>query len=524
MSYYLSYHLNRAARRTVPEKKCRFVSARTNRHWLFSSNTFRLGRGARVVCSRENLASRHYHASRVLLAEWDGVEKEFLAMPSLSPTMTQGTIVSWIKNEGDNFKLGDPLAEIETDKSTVSLDATDDGYLAKILVPAHQPNIPIDAPIAVTVKRKEDVSKFANYRLESESPPQKGQKTSVEKKTDEPKKEESDVATSESPSLEGARLFASPRARALAREMQVDLCQVKGTGPNSRVLARDVLKKHEDMQEGATAPSETGPDLRKAQKEPSREAEYPTPSESYVDLSLNTIRRITAERLTMSKTTIPHYYLSVEICLDALLETKRQLQNFLTRETKKPSEPNDGSPSPDGHLKLSINDFIIKAAALTMAKHPVVNSEWRNDYIRQYKDIHINVAINTEYGLLTPVIRHANTKGLEDIASTMAQLISSARKNRLTPAQLSIGTFTISNLGMFGIQQFSAVINPPQAAILAIGSAYDRVVAAENGQFVSKKFIQATLSADHRIVDGAIGAEWLRTFRNLIENPIKFML
>eukprot|EP01125_Pyxidicula_operculata_P013352 TRINITY_DN4425_c0_g1_i1.p1 TRINITY_DN4425_c0_g1~~TRINITY_DN4425_c0_g1_i1.p1 ORF type:complete len:599 (+),score=148.42 TRINITY_DN4425_c0_g1_i1:85-1881(+) len=428
----------------------------------------------------------------------------FYFMPALSPTMESGKIARWVKNEGDAVAVGEAIIEVETDKAVVAAESLDDYYLAKILVPAGSSAV-VGTPIGILVSSKDDIEKYKNYTLTQSAPaapkpvaatPSPAQASEASKNVSEP------VST-----LSGkGTVAASPLARKIAAEKGVPLQNLVGTGPGGRIIRADVEEYSASATTASVAATSAAPRVA------ATASTSAAPSfASYEDIPNSNIRKITAERLTYSKQSVPHYYLTIDINVDNLMKLRTQLSEL--------------SPG----LKLSVNDFIVKAAGLALKAVPQVNSEWRGDCIRQYKDIHINVAVNTPKGLLTPVVRDVDKIGLKSINQSVKELATRANEGKSTPSDLQPGTFTISNLGMFGISSFSAVINPPQAAILAVGAA--RKVAQlkepksvdEAPQLVNVNMLSVTLSCDHRVVDGAVGAQWLQVFKDLLENPIKFL-
>jgi len=315
------------------------------------------------------------------------------------------------------------------------------------------------------------------------------------KKKEEPKQEKPQTKKEDTPKSSEGRIFASPRARAVAAEKGIDLSQVEGSGPNGRIVEGDIL----NFKGSRTEPSKAKPSA-KAQSTTS------TSSGDYEDFPNSNIRKVIASRLTESKQTIPHYYLTVEFSVDKLQKIRAELNSRA-----------------NGEYKLSINDFVIKASAMAMRKVPEVNSTWSEKHIRRYHNVNINVAVNSDVGLFTPLVPNTDNKGLVEIATSVRDLAEKAKSNKLSPDELQIGTFTVSNLGMFGIKQFAAVINPPQACILAVGGIEKRVVVDGEG-FKTSDFMTCTLSCDHRVVDGALGANWLKEFKSRMEDPITLLL
>ncbi|KAF9612597.1 hypothetical protein IFM89_002193 [Coptis chinensis] len=420
-----------------------------------------------------------------------------IGMPSLSPTMTEGNIARWLKKEGDKVAPGEVLCEVETDKATVEMECMEEGFLAKIIHGDGAKEIKVGEVIAITVEEEDDLGKFADFKpsssgsgdvvKESPTPPKEEVKEPV--RSSEPKVSKTDEAPQS-----GDRLFASPLARKFAEDHKVPLTSIKGTGPDGRIVKADI----DDYL--ASSRKTVEPQVSKAKD-----------TLDYSDLPHSQIRKITASRLLLSKQTIPHYYLTVDTCVDKLMDLRNDLNSL---------------QEASGGKRISVNDLVIKAAALALRKVPQCNSSWTNDYIRQFKSVNINVAVQTENGLYVPVIRDADKKGLSTISEEVKFLAGKARDNSLKPEDYEGGTFTVSNLGgPFGIKQFCAIINPPQAGILAVGSAEKRVVpGAGSDQFSFASFMSVTLSCDHRVIDGAIGAEWLKSFKGYVENPESMLL
>jgi len=425
-------------------------------------------------------------------------------MPALSPTMTEGSIVKWNKKEGDRINVGDVIAQVETDKATIDFEAQDEGFLAKILVPEGIKNVPVNKPVAITVEKLEDVAKFKDYSPEQST--EQVQNTAptqqISPQSEQSKEQVQNTAPTQQISPQSQRVAASPLAKAIARDQNVDISQISGTGPGQRVIKSDVLEYVATQKGKPVAEAPRG-----------LQTQQPVAGQSFTDIPVSNIRKVTAERLLLSKQTIPHYYLTTEIRVDQLQKVRAELN----------AQAND-------KYKLSINDFIIKAAALSMQKVPTVNSSWNEQFIRRYATVDINVAVNTEQGLFTPIVKDADKKGLADISNIVKTLATKAKNNKLLPSEFQGGTFTISNLGMFGIKHFAAVINPPQAAILAVGGTEQRILPKENKQNSTEpqydvgNILAVTLSCDHRVVDGAVGAEWLQVFKDYLENPLKMLL
>ncbi|KDO65143.1 hypothetical protein CISIN_1g008996mg [Citrus sinensis] len=377
-----------------------------------------------------------------------------IGMPSLSPTMQEGNIARWLKKEGDKVSPGEVLCEVETDKATVEMECMEEGYLAKIVKGDGSKEIKVGEVIAITVEEEEDIPKFKDYSpsvsdagaapAKEPSPPPPPKQEEVEKpiSTSEPKASKPSAASPED------RLFASPVARNLAEEHNVSLSSIKGTGPNGLIVKADIEDYLASRGKEVPAKAPKGKDVA-------------APALDYVDIPHSQIRKITASRLLFSKQTIPHYYLTVDICVDNLMGLRNQLNSIQEASAGK---------------RISVNDLVIKAAALALRKVPRCNSSWADEYIRQFKNVNINVAVQTENGLYVPVIRDADKKGLSTIAEEVRQLAQKAKDNSLKPQDYEGGTFTVTNLGgPFGIKQFCAIINPPQSGILAVGSGKDQL-------------------------------------------------
>jgi len=417
---------------------------------------------------------------------------EIIEMPRLSDTMTEGVIAKWHKKVGDLIKPGDLLAEIETDKATMEFEAPIGGALLYIGAPEGKP-IPIGAPIAIIGKPDEDISALLNQGA-SPAPPESVTSpvpAQPQPAATPPPPAEAPARVPASPAL-GAppaetRLKASPLARSMAQKAGIDLHQVHGTGEGGRIIRRDVEAYLSHAV--ATTPVAT----------PAQPAAAP-----YQEVPLSQMRKTIARRLTASMQEAPHFYLTRAVSMEAAA-TWREKLNAL-------------SPH-----KISFNDLIIKAVAMALRKHPYLNAAWMGDHIRLYQEIHIGFAVAVEEGLIVPVLRHADRKGLSEIAAETVLLAQKARERKLAPEEYTGSTFSISNLGMFGIEEFTAVINPPEAAILAVGAIQPTPV-VKDGQVVVERRMRVTLSCDHRVVDGATGAAFLETFTQLLEEPARLLL
>lgn len=414
-----------------------------------------------------------------------------ILMPALSPTMTEGNLVRWLKKEGDAVKAGETIAEIETDKATMEVEAVDEGQIGKILVPEGTEGVPVNKVIALLLEEGEDKSVLDNVKTTTVSAP--AQKADVHHAAPETKPDLK-VVTSQDKPASGDRVFATPLARRLSENAGLDIRSVPGSGPRGRVVKADV---EEALSQTATAPL-----LRPAASSPALSGYEP----AYDILPVSNMRKVIAKRLMEAKQVVPHFYLSVECDVGELVKAREQIN-----ERAK------------GAYKLSVNDFVIKACAMALKQIPEANASWIDDQIYQYKSADVAVAVAIEGGLITPVIREAETKGLVEISMEMKTLAARAREGKLKPEEFQGGTFSLSNLGMYGITQFSAIINPPQGCILAVGAAEERPV-VRNGILTAATLMTCTLSVDHRVVDGAVGATYLKAFKELIENPVMMIL
>ncbi|XP_045226966.2 dihydrolipoyllysine-residue acetyltransferase component of pyruvate dehydrogenase complex, mitochondrial isoform X5 [Macaca fascicularis] len=425
-------------------------------------------------------------------------------LPALSPTMTMGTVQRWEKKVGEKLSEGDLLAEIETDKATIGFEVQEEGYLAKILVPEGTRDVPLGTPLCIIVEKEADISAFADYRptevtdLKPQAPPPTPPPVATVPPTPQPVAPTPSAPCPATPAGPKGRVFVSPLAKKLAVEKGIDLTQVKGTGPDGRITKKDI---------DSFVPSKAAP-APAAVVPPTGPGMAPVPTGVFTDIPISNIRRVIAQRLMQSKQTIPHYYLSIDVNMGEVLLVRKELNKIL-----------------EGRSKISVNDFIIKASALACLKVPEANSSWMDTVIRQNHVVDVSVAVSTPAGLITPIVFNAHIKGLETIANDVVSLAAKAREGKLQPHEFQGGTFTISNLGMFGIKNFSAIINPPQACILAIGASEDKLVPADNEKgFDVASMMSVTLSCDHRVVDGAVGAQWLAEFRKYLEKPVTMLL
>ena len=433
-----------------------------------------------------------------------------ILMPALSPTMTEGNLAKWHVKEGDEVSAGDVIAEIETDKATMEVEAVDEGKVGRIVVPEGQEGVPVNDVIALLLEDGEDAGALEAVSAgggaaptadaspsPSPAPAANGQGQPAPQPAAAPPPTPTPVASAANGG-NGARQFASPLARRMAQQAGLDLSALRGSGPHGRVVKRDI-----EMALSGGAPAVSAPAAAPA---PAVSAEA-QPFEPEFELQpLSSMRRTIAQRLTQAKQSIPHFYMTVDCEIEALLALRKTL--------------NDKA---DGSYKLSVNDLIIKACGVALRKVPAANASFTDEGLKLYKSADVSVAVAIDGGLITPVIRDAGNKGLETISNEMKDLAARAREGKLQPEEYMGGTFSISNLGMFGIRQFDAVINPPQGAILAIGAGEQRPV-VKDGALAVATLMSCTLSCDHRVVDGAIGAEFLAAFKGMIEEPLNMLL
>lgn len=434
-------------------------------------------------------------------------EHTTIYMPKLSPTMETGTIQEWTKKEGEEIAAGDVIAEIETDKATRSFEYNDDGYLAKVYLEEGAADVPVGNLLCLIVENEEDIGAFKDYSppatdaeafgdpppepaaAPTPSPPASPASAPAAAPTPVP-------AAAVAPPASGARVLASPFAKSMAAQAGLDLQGVAGTGPGGRILAADVGNALKAGVHPAAAPPVV--------------AAQPAAGGAYLDVPITKYKKVTAQRLLQSKQTIPHYYVSMDCVVDRMLDVRAQM-NARAR---------------NGEYKLSVNDFVVKAAATALRQVPEVNAQWTGESIRMFHDADISIAVQTDAGLITPIVFGADRKGLKAISQDVKELASKAKENKLAPEEFMGGTFTISNLGMFGVSSFSAIVNPPQSAILAVGGSSQVVLpdaAAESG-FAVKSAMNVTLSCDHRVIDGAVAAQWLQVFKKCIEDPVEIIM
>ena len=432
-----------------------------------------------------------------------GINATVLTMPKMSDTMTEGTIASWLKKVGDNIKSGDIIAEVETDKATMELESYDDGILLYIGVDAGN-SVEVDGVIAIVGEKGADFEtllkahKSKSGSAEAPAPEEKKEEKSapLEEKSQESKPAESAAPVAEKTSSENGRVIASPLAKKMASDKGIDISLVKGSGEGGRIIKRDVE---------TFDPASAKPVAATQGESKSVAASAPAiGQESFREEKVSQMRKIIAKRLAESKFGAPHFYLTMEINMDKSIVARQSM--------------NEISP-----VKISFNDFVIKASAMALKQNPKVNSSWLGDKIRYNDHIHIGMAVAVEEGLLVPVIRFADSKSLSQISTEAKSLGGKAKNKELQPKDWEGNTFTISNLGMFGIDEFTAIINPPDACILAVGGIKETVI-VKNGQMQIGNVMKVTLSCDHRVVDGAVGSSFLLTLKGLLEDPVRMLI
>ncbi|CAH0476950.1 unnamed protein product [Peronospora belbahrii] len=444
-------------------------------------------------------------------------DHEVVGLPALSPTMEVGTIAKWNKHEGEHISAGDVVCEVETDKAVVDFEATDDSYLAKILVQAGSGEVAVGKPIFVTVMEEEDVAAFKEFSAD-EIPTEDASPATpaVEAAPDTPAVEAAPVAanaTTTTP-VSGAsdaapasgRVFASPLAKKIARECGAVLSVINGSGPNGRVIKADV---EDALANGTAAPAmETSANA----SSPPAAASSTTTTTNHTDYPISPEAQAIAQHLTKQKLEVPHYHLSTTLTLDKLLDARARL--------------NAGRGEDE---QLSVNDFIVRAASLAMRKVPDANSSWKGSFIRQFNDVNVNLMMTSATGgLVAPVLTQVNRKGLDDIRKETQEAVAKANDGVFKPADLANGTFTISNVGQFDVQSLAGIVRPEQACMLGLGTIEKKVVPNDdpNAEQIYKyaQVMTATLACDHRVIDGAVGAQWLASFKELVEDPLKMIL
>lgn len=414
---------------------------------------------------------------------------EIIRMPRLSDTMEEGNIVGWLKKVGDKVSPGDILAEVETDKATMELESFHEGYLLYISV--KEGPVPVNAVLAVIGGKNEDYKSLLagdavpaedakNAKVSVESPNTPAENTPVETKPIETTPEKQ-APVAETP----GKVKSSPLAKSIASKTGIDLSAITGTGDGGRIVKRDVEN---------FVPS----------KEPASFKPNVQAAPQFGDVPLSQMRKTIAKRLVESKFSAPHFYLTIKINMDKVMDARKMINE----------QP---------ETKISINDFVLKACASALLHHPAINASWLGDKIRYNKDINLGVAVAVDEGLLVPVLFSANTMGLKDINASVSILADKAKSKKLQPQEMQGNTFTVSNLGMFGIDEFTAIINPPDAAILAVGGIADELYLSD-GKVASAKIMKVTLSCDHRVIDGATGAKFLQTLKQFLENPVAMLV
>jgi pyruvate dehydrogenase E2 component (dihydrolipoamide acetyltransferase) len=450
-----------------------------------------------------------------------------ILMPALSPTMEKGNLAKWLKKEGDTIKSGDVIAEIETDKATMEVEAVDEGVLAKIIVPEGTADVPVNQLIGLIAAEGEDPKAVAGGAAAKAAPAPSAAPAPAPaapptaKPAGQPAPAPAAVAPAPAPAparinghAQGARVFASPLARRIAKDAGIDVAAIKGSGPHGRIVESDVkaaIASGTARPMGAVtpavgarpAPAGMSDEVVKKLFEPG----------SFVEVPHDGMRKTIARRLAEAKQTIPHFYLSLDCRIDALLKLREEINASAPKDK-------DGKPA----FKLSVNDFVIKALAIALMRVPEANVSWTDSAMLKHKHADVGVAVAIPGGLITPIVRHAETKPLSIISNEMKDLAARAKARRLKPLEYEGGTTAVSNLGMFGVINFSAVINPPHATILAVGAGEKRVVVGKDGAPTVATMMSVTLSTDHRAVDGALGAELLAAFKALIESPVAMLV
>lgn len=424
-----------------------------------------------------------------------------ILMPALSPTMTEGNLAKWHKREGDKITPGEVIAEIETDKATMEVEAVDEGVLGKIIVPEGTEGVAVNKLIAVLLEEGEDKGAVDAFISKLGGASANDSKKESAPAASAPAPAQAAAAPAPQQAASGARIFASPLAKRVAEQNGVNLAGVQGSGPHGRIVKADVLS----APAGGAAKS-VGAGNVVIQGGVIRHAE------EFVRIPNNTMRKVIAKRLLESKQTVPHFYLNIDCRIDNLLRVREEMNKAAPVDA-------DGKPA----YKLSVNDFVIKASAMALKKVPAANATWNDDAVLQYNNVDVSVAVAIDGGLITPVVRNAEQKSLSAISTEMKVLASKARAGKLAPEEFQGGGFSISNLGMYGIKQFNAIINPPQACILAVGSGEERPVIV-NGEVKVATIMEITLSSDHRVVDGAVGAEFLQALKGFIEQPLTMLV
>ena len=439
-----------------------------------------------------------------------------ILMPALSPTMEEGKLTRWLVKEGDTVKSGTILAEIETDKATMEFEAVDEGKIGKILVPEGSEGVKVNAPIAILLDEGEKLGAVdipAAMKNIKEAV-----KSEVAPKSEAPKAEAPKAASAPSapaapaPSGDGKRLFASPLARRIAAQKGIDLAALSGSGPRGRIIADDVehAQPGQAKPAAASAPATSaGPGIGIAEL-PDARLFYK--AGEYEEIPHDSMRKAIAKRLTSAKALIPHYYLTIDCNLTALMATRGALNSAAPKNKEK-------QPA----YKLSVNDFVVKASAMALIRHPDVNASWTDTAILRHKHADVGIAVAIPSGLITPIVFAAEAKGLAQISNEVKELAGKAKDKKLKPQEYEGGGFSVSNLGMFGVKEFTSIINPPQSCIIAVGAGEERAIVVD-GKIEVATMMTVTMSCDHRVVDGATGAKFLQTLKQFIEEPASMLL
>lgn len=424
-----------------------------------------------------------------------GIAATVITMPKMSDTMQEGTIASWLKKEGDEVKAGDVLAEVETDKATMELESYDDGTLLYIGVSEGE-SVEVNGVIAIIGEKDADYKTLLEAHQQKSPGAEEAKSEPAKEEKPSPKAEESKpssaVAASTTNSTDKGRIKASPLAKKMASEKGIDISLVQGTGDNGRIIKKDI-ENFDPSKVAATGASSSD-----------SAGSVAIGQESYTDVKVSQMRKVIAKRLAESKFTAPHFYLTMEINMDKAIEARKSM--------------NEVAP-----VKISFNDMVIKAAAASLKQHPAVNSAWMEDKIRYNDHVHIGMAVAIDDGLLVPVIRFTDSKSLSQISKEAKSLAGKAKNKELQPKDWEGNTFTVSNLGMFGIEEFTAIINPPDACILAIGGIKQTPI-VKDGEIKIGNVMKVTLSCDHRVVDGAVGSAFLKTLKSLLEDPVRLLI
>jgi pyruvate dehydrogenase E2 component (dihydrolipoyllysine-residue acetyltransferase) len=439
-----------------------------------------------------------------------------ILMPALSPTMTEGNLARWIKKEGDAVHSGDVLAEIETDKATMEVEAVDDGRVGKILVPEGTQGVKVNQPIALLLGEGEDEAALTAVAAPGAQPsvPAPPAETARPAAASAPAAGQTATARAVAGNGRNGRIFASPLARRMAQQAGLDLAALTGSGPQGRIVKSDIEAALSAARTPAAAPPAARPAVPPAAALPTLPGAPALSKERvlalagnppYTERPLNAMRRVIARRLTESKQTVPHFYLTIDCEIDALLKIRAELN------------------ARSDAYRISVNDFVIRAAALALRQVPAANASWSDEAILLWDTVDIAVAVALDDGLITPIVKQADRKGLAAIASETKDLAARARAGKLKLEEFQGGTFSISNLGMFGVREFAAVINPPHGGILAVGAGEKRPV-VKDGALAVATVMSCTLSCDHRAVDGAVGAQFLAAYKKLVEDPLTMLL